>query len=885
MRAPAPRRPAWPFWLALVLALSIACAAVAPAQAASPSEVKRLKINRPAPAAEASAPAEQGAASAPATPAGPGLGSDKVRKGADLNECLRRRLRGEELDEDCKKLLPTTVRDSSGSGQVGSAAGASTQPPADLGQALAEAVAHSQTNHAVSYDGYEGEFVIEARGDRGGFAKLTLQFDGFYLRPVLTLTQAQQGTIAASGAYADRYQIIPRAVAMTMAMDMTRHCIPLKYGEIYGRFTANQSENFTNPPPPNYESRDLSIPTWINAATGGFLGDKLRFSLSVESRQAIGGEAWLTIDAYAVAPGTSAGRSKSRPADGRIFFSQNHAPGRGHLSLSTGSVSWQLPSRIKVAENFSLTDISLSCAGSEQVTVDNCPSSDYRQESDRQWTVNYRLNIRAKKKIEAVLTALDADSAKYQPLPDDVRSFRVTIKEPSPDQVQAVRFKLENVSSHPGVATNAGNHVLHGQCRDCSLAKEPEYTFINTTFGNQYGIAHPIRRACVHYNDCPIDSLPDLFFSSRENPNFDLSQGGTKDKLQYTVSAQAKPKKVNGDTVEAKVTVKDAAAQGRLKAEVQVAGVWYPVQAQGPSAAGGYLMLPVDKDGNGIADSWDKLWKFSSVDADEESLPGNANRGDGLTVFEEYRGVYWRGRHHRLSPQRTEVFVYDYSQSFSTALSSVLQMYSTQQIDLCPLRADEYKEEVINYHQGGQHKKGDQYIIAIMALSQCTGLNFGERVAGRAYVSPPTAGRNTVVIKDSQPTLLLQYFGNSPDANRSLAGTLAHEIGHAMNVEHHGKGEGLRQVNGKEAWVACRHGEHSGPLDCFMKYNCAEYFLDMDFVPQSSITQFLVRGLLQPFNQSEFGHENGFCRDQKGPGLCGDAHDGNCLGQVKVKSY
>lgn len=813
-------------------------------------------------------------------------GSDKVSKGHNLKDCLRARLRGEELDEECKKLLSAVQSPGAGAARQGSSGGLqSGQTPPDVAKALEEAIRHSHTNYAAAYKDYEGEFVLDAKGDRGGFVKLILRFDGFYLRPVLTLTQAKQGTIALSPGsdYKDFYQIIPRQVSASLAMDMSRHCVNPDH-TIYGHFTADFSDTFENQPPPNYESQDLSIPQWINAAKSGFLGDKLRFSLAVESRQAAGGDAWLKIDANAMFQGILEKSRGSRPQGGRISFYQNDSPGKGHLSFRTGHVSWGLPSLVKLPAGFSMTDISMSCTGSEQATVEHCPSDAYTQESDRQWHISYRLTIRAKMNVEATLAAVDQDSASYQPVPDDVRTFRLTLKSPGPEQVEAVRFKLEDVSSHPGVATNAGNHMLYGQCQDCSLNKEPEITYVSTSFAHQDGGTYAIRRACTHYNDCPIDSLPDLFFSERANRGFDLSDGGTKNQLQYTISQTAKLRPVENNSVDVKVTVKDGAASGKLKAEVQVAGVWYPARAKGPCADsnGDYLSLPLDNNDNGIADAWEKLWKVSDPDADDDSLPNNPNVGDGLTVFEEYRGIYWRGNHHRMSPARKDVFVYDYSKAFSAPLSSLLHLFSAQQIDLWPIRDDEHKEEVVNYHQGGQHKKGDEYAIVVMALSQCPGLDFG-RAQGKAYVSPPTARYNTVVMKEAYTNPLTQVLGNSP--NQSLTATLGHEIGHNMSIVHHGEGDGYRKLGGQDAYIACRHGLYSGQLNCFMKYNCANYFLDMDFVPQSSIVQFLTQGLLQPFPASECGQQDCFCQSNKGSGVCGDARQGNCLGQVNVKSY
>lgn len=868
-------------WVAACILLIIGASAFG--QEAISSQVKRITVSKPAPASSASQEGKDAGEQA-GTPQAPSSGFGKIGDRRLDDDCLKKRLRGERLDEDCKKKDALLMGRSPGAGSTDQS---STARDAQAGkaQAMAEAEAHIRTNYAAGYDGYEGEFVFEAKGDKGGFAKLNLKFDGFYLRPVLTLSQSLQGQIPPSPDYRDRYQIIPKNVNASFSMSTTRKCIYPGLSEIFGQFTVNLAETYSNPAPPNYESMDLSIPKWIDQARSGFLGEKLRFSFVVESLQPAGGDAWLSIDVYAMAPGVLQRRNSQIERVGRMMFFMGDGQDQAHISVNSGSLSWRLPERAKLNENFSLADISLDYSGSASTTDEHCPAS-YRQDSDRQWQLNYRFNVRAKQTFEAILTAEDEDSGTYKPKPNHVRTFKLTLKDLKPEQVQAVRFRLVDVSQHPGVATNAGNHLLYGQCQDCSINKEPSITYVSKTFPHEDGRDYPIRRACVHYNSCTIDQLPDLFFGERENSGWDLSQGGTKEKLQYTISQVAKRKEIDGAEVKVKVTVKDGAALGKLKAEVQVAGVWHAARAEGPSAddSGRYLMLPVDKNGNGMADAWEKIFQVSDPDQDDESLPKNPHRGDGLTVFEEYRGIYWRDGHVRLSPKQKDVFVYDYSRMFGDSLGSLFHLFSAQDIHLWPIRSDEHKEEMVNYHQGSRHKQGDQYVIVTMALSQCPGIDFG-RAGGKAFRSPPTAECNTVVIKDPVVGELAKAFSASASVADilPLTGTLGHEIGHNMCIAHHGEGDDYRVVKGEDVMIALPHGLHSGQKDCFMKYNSAKYFVDMDFIPESSITLLLA---LRPFDQkAESGQQNYFCKDKKGSGVCGDAREGNCLGQLRVKSY
>ena len=557
----------------------------------------------------------------------------------------------------------------------------------------------SRSNYAVAYNDYAGQFIFEAHGDKGGYAKLHLNLEGFYLRPTLTLSQAKQGLFgnySPPQEYQDVYQFIPQSITALAAMNITRHCVPAEGSSIYSNFNGSFSNAFVNPAPPNTESTDLSIPRWISAASSAFLSDKLRFSFQVRSRQPAGGKAWLTVDAYAIMPGVTKGRTRQRDDKGKIFFTQDDY-GKEHLSVRVGNVSWRLPSHIEVNKEFSLEDISLNQSGSGQVTIQHCGPG-YTQESDTSWHFRYRFTVAAKKEIKAVLKAADADSATWAPVPDEVRTFEVTLEDPGAAEVDAVRFVLEDTSSHPGIATNAGNHLLKEQCADCATGKKEQVLLRKSQFAHEDGSPYPIRRYYRHYNACPIDSLPDAFFSGRENQDFDLSEGGTQEKLQYMISQSALNDKVEQDKIQVKVTIKDAAANFRIRAEVRVAGLWYPARAEGPGALqdGLSLRMPLDADKNGIADSWQKKEGTGDLDQDQDALANNSHYGDGLTMFEEYRGVYCQGEHQRLKPGKKDVFVHDYSRKFGSSLATVKELFRKQDIYLWCLRGAEFKDEVVN---------------------------------------------------------------------------------------------------------------------------------------------------------------------------------------------
>ncbi len=83
--------------------------------------------------------------------------------------------------------------------------------------------------------------------------------------------------------------------------------------------------------------------------------------------------------------------------------------------------------------------------------------------------------------------------------------------------------------------------------------------------------------------------------------------------------------------------------------------------------------IPIDTDDDYIADYW-KLWPGNGNSLslggnaqdgnwDEETSRNCPNNGDGFTKMDEYMGYTWNNVHHRLSPNRKEIF-------FNTSLTS-----------------------------------------------------------------------------------------------------------------------------------------------------------------------------------------------------------------------
>ncbi len=737
-----------------------------------------------------------------------------------------------------------------------------------IGREKAEKLAESLfTETVIAVDNMGGHFWVEAVGNAGSVLRMHIEYKGFYIRPILTMTQAKQGLIRYNPDLLDKYEIVPQSYTVNITVSHKKVCRD-SVGEHVSSKYAHMSEILTMPPPPpKTKTPSLEVADWMYKTCGVLHKAKsgaVAHSIVVESRQADGKQAYCHIFAEGLINGA------------RISFGQNAKT--PHENIRVGVLDWILDGPLPIEKPFSLQDMLLSFNGTTTVPF-RCGLHE-QTITDTSFTLRYDFVMAPMMEIKAELEPADSKEKTWIPTPGETREYRLRLVDPGPDKVDAVKFVLSETSRHKGIVTNGGNHMRGDQCPDCTLGVKDE-SWPWEVFFPVDGADMPLMRHYTHYNECPIDSLPDVFFTDADNSDYIMGDDAVSENLRYTVCQSIETDKISGDTYTAKLRVMDGAASAKLQAYVKVGGLWYAAAAKGDTADsdGIHLLLPLDKDHDGLQDTWEKQWGAGDPDADDDSIMGNPNRGDGLTVFEEYRGVYAQGRHFRLSPVYIDVFVHDYSGNYNPHLREVGSLFRQQEINLWRLAGNEFKYDCINYDDG-EHKNGDQYIIVVMDLNQCPGVSMEDQVAGFTTIGPPGRNHNTLIMLGASS--MFNFALNTADSD--TVGTLAHEIGHQMGLPHHGDTEGLRTLNGKEVWIACLGGQHSGDEDCFMKYNCAQKFIALDWVPQTNLGRWLSGGKLVDYTDP-YKKRTHFCNTPHGSGQCGDATEGGCLGKIKIKSY
>lgn len=761
----------------------------------------------------------------------------------------------------------------------------------------------------LAYDDAEGYMEFRAQGNRGSRFVVRMDFRGFWVVPQLALTKMVQRTGSKEWTgLADEYLLMPQDVKITADV-RGRYCHQHYVKGYLFRSTTphvlsyNQARQTA--PPPEGVQPIIDLYNWYGECerTQTLDDPNWHLNIKVKDQGAIGGTAQITAmlslglhglivtTHETTLPNAESPRQETSQGSYSFqFIAQDGSPPPdGDVHTRSWPLIRYLAPAFRLDGAVDWQDLRLTTEQSYEVEHFSQPGYGTLL-SDTRYRLSASLRIGPTKKLDVFLESVDPQERLWTPQPGQVRTYKLTLEDPGPEDVEAVRFTLQDTSQHPGVAVNAGNHLLHETCPDCAAGKRPE-TWPWETFMTTGGDDLPVMRKYTHYNDCALDSLPDLFFCSLDNPEeWEFGEGAVSEGLNYTIGQQitreGKPEK----EVRIQVRAMDSAAASRLTAEIRIAGVWYSATARGDTAdeTETALMLPLDRDRDGIHDEWESLMGISEPDPDEDARPAGTGPGDGLCNFEEYRGVVSQGQLRRLNPGEKDVFVHDYSGAYGPALAEVRERYRPHKLHLQILRGDEFKYDAVNYLDT-PYKQGDQYLLVVMTHGQVPGLDMTETLGQAAAVSPPCREYNTIVTDMNEWSVLVYASKESLDWNpadrNEKAGLLAHEIGHNLNVPHHGAGEDMRTIDGARAWVACPAGQHSGEDDCFMRYNVATYFYDRNPVPRTLSPDWLLPGQLHPFRaQCARSH---FCDTPNGSSACGGAAAGcgNCLRHLRVKSY
>jgi hypothetical protein len=426
---------------------------------------------------------------------------------------------------------------------------------------------------------------------------------------------------------------------------------------------------------------------------------------------------------------------------------------------------------------------------------------------------------------------------------------------------------------------------------------------------------------------------PDLFFAEDgdNKDNFKLEEDDT--------SGNPCPKKIIDDNDNPehehhylKATTKKTITEAIIEVRCEDYGAFGTIQAEAEdcetlkpreSNAGcsqelgdNDVKIPRDDNNNDIADnakSWDN--KSQDKNKDGSDAPANEDKdndpvtdnysGDGLTNYEEYRGfIVGRKiiskRHRRTNINKKDVFIYD-KNNLKTGFfseSGLIIHYipapdfyngdSTDKDDDSP----DPGTQVINFNRGHATNADNKDQHGLRLVNENTGE--AADAYGYTYGDGPGLPRVTVKVAINRD--------NCTDVGEhanQLKCTIAHELGHSVNLVHHGEevyvGNVLQVHNHGGTKTEPAGRTTSGDVDCVMRYDnyeCTQWCHPKVPGPGCCVHSIRASGSTEApgttFCDSQDGtgcNASGSNSDGDACAFSNDAQVGNCKGHIRVKDW
>lgn len=219
----------------------------------------------------------------------------------------------------------------------------------------------------------------------------------------------------------------------------------------------------------------------------------------------------------------------------------------------------------------------------------------------------------------------------------------------------------------------------------------------------------------------------------------------------------------------------------------------------------GNIRLPKRTPGDWIAESWRKQNEAMKLPAndDEEKVEGQRAKGDGYTLYEEYRGWVVNGKHVEGNPQRKDLLVYNFIGDPARQGIALFERVSQLRV-IERFREGEFPvSRILNGNHREAPHRVDQHGVVMMNTSgfgSSGGKTRGVKDANAgkawrpkdvAYISIEKQGVYDGIFSDKRNRQ--RYNLNDRDGNFAYARGVAHELLHSVGVDHHGEGEDAKE--------------------------------------------------------------------------------------------
>lgn|GEM_PF-2436203 len=336
----------------------------------------------------------------------------------------------------------------------------------------------------------------------------------------------------------------------------------------------------------------------------------------------------------------------------------------------------------------------------------------------------------------------------------------------------------------------------------------------------------------------------------------------------------ATSKKKEGASFPAYVTSMDYGAYGVLKAHVILNNDDdLGLEAHFPDRPGEiFVRIPKDDNGNKIADEWEVRMgifdKNHDPKWDEDDQMGQMRAGDGLTMFEEYRGFKTKRNiivqgskeiedagHVRTDPSHKDIFIYDpddlikrYYEAYNPA-NMCLHYINKEDMNFTgkPLATD---NRWINFNYVSDYNYARQYVMCARQVAiadndpNCVGATVNDYSlagqppnwkqiwtrpvfrSGELEVSPT---RCLVTVDHLIAGKIIKPEDRDKVIKNFLTSTIIHEMGHYMGIIHHRFPENRKPVNEKYNSLGTDDPDAmSGNISCPMRYGTYKEYQTRD---------------------------------------------------------
>ncbi len=212
------------------------------------------------------------------------------------------------------------------------------------------------------------------------------------------------------------------------------------------------------------------------------------------------------------------------------------------------------------------------------------------------------------------------------------------------------------------------------------------------------------------------------------------------------------------------------------------------------------IPIPKRKPDSKIATAWLTQYGNLADSADHEIIPGNGHKGDGLSAYEEYRGVFRQNEYKKLDPVKKELGIKMTQQDAQTFRSGISWFKNASKIEIIEFGPDEIgNDRKLNPNHQTSHRY-QQYVLHMMNGQTENNAAGENRPADLSTMLPQQSELVVINLNWINTFYPLQETEARNDGitmpytkEELLASTVAHEIAHGCDVNHHGDGSHVAQ--------------------------------------------------------------------------------------------